>query len=77
MREGKTWHAPGFKKQKKMKKYKKLKRIYYNIFKAERYYLISYGVKFPPKNFYPFRFLKRKAVEEKNNDYDLYIIDLI
>jgi hypothetical protein len=60
-----------------MKKYKKLKRIYYNIFKAERYYLISYGVKFPPKNFYPFRFLKRKAVEEKNNDYDLYIIDLI
>lgn len=56
-----------------MKKYKKLKRIYYNIFKSERYYLISYGLKkFPPKNFYPFKFLKRKAVEEKHNDEYLY-----
>lgn len=60
-----------------MKKYKELKRMYYNIFKAERYYLISYGVKFPPKNFYSFRFLKRKAFDIKDNSFDEYIIDLI
>lgn len=46
-----------------MKKYKELKRMYYNIFKAQRYYLISYGVKFPSKNFYSLKFLRKKAFE--------------
>lgn len=52
-----------------MKKYKELKRMYYNIFRAERFYLISYGVKFPSKNYYSFKFLKRKAFEIER-EYD-------
>lgn len=50
--------------------------MYYNIFRTERYYLISYGVKIPPKNFYSFRFLKRKAFEIEK-EYDEYEIDII
>lgn len=50
--------------------------MYYNIFKAQRYYLISYGVKFPSKNFYSLKFLKRKAFEIES-EYDEYDIDVI
>lgn len=53
-----------------------IKANVYNIFKTERYYLISYGVKIPSKNFYSFRFLKRKAFEIER-EFDEYEIDLI
>lgn len=53
-----------------MKRYKELKRYYYNIFKAERYHIITYGFRFPGKNHYTLRFLRRKAYECPDYDFD-------
>lgn len=57
-------------------KYKKLKRMYYNLFKAKRDFLIACGIKYPSKNCYSFKFLKRKAFAKviKSEEYSIDVI---